>query len=200
MKKFKEWLSDYLRYLILAVIIILVIAAAILGINIWATSVGNQPSSRVETEQDTEKPLTVVRETDTETEKTTGDDETEKQTEDGVETETNEVTNAQGETEQEETDQETTKRPEPPAPEMTEAETEAQTEVQTEPPETEPPAPVYKTLIGTCYLRSQPSYDGAILGSYTTGTTVEYLGIVNGWYKVEVNGNIGYMGPRFFAD
>ena len=64
--------------------------------------------------------------------------------------------------------------------------------------ETDPPEPVYKTLQGGCYLRSAPSYEGEIIGEYWTGTTVEFLEDVGGWYKVRVDGKTGYMGARFF--
>ncbi len=63
-------------------------------------------------------------------------------------------------------------------------------------PETQ--APTYLTMTGTCYLRSYPDYGDNILGTYGAGTVVRFYGEEAGWYKVEVDGQIGYMGPRFF--
>ena len=58
--------------------------------------------------------------------------------------------------------------------------------------------PVYKTLKGSCYIRSGPSMDAEIIGEYMYGTTVEFLEDVGGWYKVRIDGMVGYMGARFF--
>ena len=58
--------------------------------------------------------------------------------------------------------------------------------------------PVYKTMTGTCYMRSEPDYGDNIIGEYSAGTTVEFLEDVGGWYKVRVDGMTGYMGARFF--
>lgn len=73
-------------------------------------------------------------------------------------------------------------------------------EVETE-PATEPPteaAPIYKTLKGTCYLRADTSKESQILGTYYAGSTVQFLEDVGGWYRVRVDGMIGYMGAQFF--
>ena len=71
---------------------------------------------------------------------------------------------------------------------------------QTEAPaaQTEAPQPTYLTMTGTCYLRSAPDYGDNILGTYQAGTTVLFYGPEEGWYKVEVDGMVGYMGPKFF--
>ena len=58
--------------------------------------------------------------------------------------------------------------------------------------------PVYLTMTGTCYIRSEADYGDNIIGEYGAGTTVEFLGDVGGWYKVRVDGMTGYMGARFF--
>ncbi|MBQ6321908.1 MAG: SH3 domain-containing protein [Lachnospiraceae bacterium] len=58
--------------------------------------------------------------------------------------------------------------------------------------------PVYRTMTGTCYMRSEPDYGDNIIGEYGAGTTVEFLGDVGGWYKVRIDGKTGYMGTRFF--
>lgn len=41
--------------------------------------------------------------------------------------------------------------------------------------------------------RALPGPTGSILGELNTGDIVDILGVNNGWYKVEVNGVIGYM-------
>ena len=70
-------------------------------------------------------------------------------------------------------------------------------EVETE-PQTDAPAPIYKTLQGACYLRAETSKESQILGTYMAGTTVQFLEDVGGWYKVSVDGMTGYMGAQFF--
>lgn len=74
----------------------------------------------------------------------------------------------------------------------------APTVPETQAPQTEAPQPTYLTMTGTCYLRSAPDYGDNILGTYQAGTTVLFYGPEEGWYKVEVDGMVGYMGPKFF--
>ena len=69
---------------------------------------------------------------------------------------------------------------------------------QTDPPETDPPEPVYLTMTGACYIRSYADYGDNIIGEYPAGTVVEFLEDVGGWYKVQIDGMVGYMGARFF--
>jgi len=42
-------------------------------------------------------------------------------------------------------------------------------------------------------LRSKPSTEGKNLGAYPKGTKVVLTGINNGWYKLNIDGTIGYM-------
>nr|MCR5160696.1 SH3 domain-containing protein [Lachnospiraceae bacterium] len=63
---------------------------------------------------------------------------------------------------------------------------------------TEEYTPVYLTMTGTCYMRSEADYGDNIIGEYYAGTTVEFLGDAGGWYRVRVDGQTGYMGARFF--
>ncbi len=180
MNDFKEWLSDYLRYFLLAFIIILIISAAVLGISIYSKVVNGSEKSGRETE--------TVSEKDSMSESAK---ETEPLTVNGTEKESEKVTEAQ-------TEKETEAQTEP----ETEPETDVQTEIQTEPP-TEPvpetePQPVYLTMQGSCYLRAEPSMEAEIIGEYWAGTTVEFLEDAGGWYKVRVDGMTGYMGARFF--
>ena len=60
--------------------------------------------------------------------------------------------------------------------------------------------PVYMTMTGTCYMRSEDDYGDNIIGEYPAGTVVELLEDEGGWVKVRVlsDGNTGYMGARFF--
>lgn len=55
----------------------------------------------------------------------------------------------------------------------------------------------YHTIISTCNLRSYPDYGDNIIGECYTGDTVEFLGEEAGWYKVSLNGTVGYIGKRF---
>lgn len=73
-------------------------------------------------------------------------------------------------------------------------------EVETE-PATEPPTeaePIYKTLKGACYLRADTSKEAEILGTYSAGASIQFLEDVGGWYRVQVDGMVGYMGAQFF--
>ena len=58
-------------------------------------------------------------------------------------------------------------------------------------------ATTYKTATvkgGWLRLRSAPSFDGAVLGSYYTGTVVTILGTAGSWYHVQTaSGLTGYM-------
>lgn len=73
-------------------------------------------------------------------------------------------------------------------------------EVETE-PQTEAPVkaePIYKTLKQACYLRAETSKESQILATYEAGATIQFLEDVGGWYRVQVDGMIGYMGAQFF--
>ena len=48
-------------------------------------------------------------------------------------------------------------------------------------------------------IRTLPSLEGDILGSYAPGTAVNVLLRGNGWHKVSVSGQTGYMASRFLA-
>ena len=41
--------------------------------------------------------------------------------------------------------------------------------------------------------RSAPSTDGSVVGTLSSGTEVKIIGLNNGWYKITVSGNTGYM-------
>jgi cell wall-associated NlpC family hydrolase len=48
-------------------------------------------------------------------------------------------------------------------------------------------------------MRSGPSTDYSILGTYYTGTAMNVIGINNGWYKVQYNGTTGYIRSDLFV-
>lgn len=48
-------------------------------------------------------------------------------------------------------------------------------------------------------LRSQPSLEGDILGSYKPGTAVTVQARGNGWYKVSLDDQTGYMASRYLS-
>lgn len=48
-------------------------------------------------------------------------------------------------------------------------------------------------------LRSEPSESGKILTSCKPGTAVKLLSRGNGWHKVQVNGQVGYMAARYLT-
>lgn len=63
--------------------------------------------------------------------------------------------------------------------------------------ETELPQPVYRTIVSTCNLRSYPDYGDNVIGECYAGDTVEFFGEEAGWYKISLNGTVGYIGKRF---
>lgn len=220
MKNFKEWLSDNLRYLLLAFVVIAVIGAAIFGVNLYSKAVGGKNSSQTESQKETEtKDTESKKETEKETEK---DTETKKETEEkesGKESESE--TESQSETESgtesvsgsdqsesSESSGETTGQgastesgSESGGNERNETAETIATEApvpETQAAQTEPPQPTYLSINSACYLRSAPDYGDNIIGQYEAGTTVEFLGDVGGWYQVRVDGMTGYMGARFF--
>lgn len=265
MNAFKEWLSDYLRYFILALAVLLAAGAIVLGVKLYQQSssaqqaqaqgdpnnivivgeseseskeddtpdAGTEGETKADTKKETEKKSDTEKKSEKETKEETKNEtqkETKKETEQETQTETLRGVNAkpetagntetkQPETKQAETAPAETKptekqaqtentRKEPPViiPIQTEA---AQTEPpqteppqteppQTEPPETDPPKPVYMTLNGACNFRSYPDYGDNIITYYSEGTVVEFLEDVGGWYKVQIDGMVGYMGARFF--
>ena len=215
MKQFKEWLSDYLRYFLLQLAAILAFFLILAGVRIYQNSKKPDAANAIqiitETETETtEKKQTETKmtsETESETEMTSeteseseAESETEQETETAADTAgTKEETAVQAQSSaqtdaaaaQTETAAAATEKPTKPQP-PTEKATETQPATETE------YTPVYKTLKGSCYIRSGPSMDAEIIGEYMYGTTVEFLEDVGGWYKVRIDGMVGYMGARFF--
>ncbi|MCR1839459.1 SH3 domain-containing protein [Murimonas intestini] len=196
MKEFKEWLSDNLRYFMLGLAVIILLVLIFLGFRL-IKNITSEPAAKTGRETETSK------ETESETQQET---KTEKNTEKETESEKEQPTpdsRQTSETEPAETEEVQTQAPVTEAPQTEVAQTEApQTEApQTDPPQTEadiPPEPVYITTNGAVYIREAPSYEGEILGVLEAGQTVEFLEDAQGWYKVNADGLIGYVGARFF--
>lgn len=216
MKEFKEWLSDNLRYFMLGLAVIILLVLIFLGFRLIknitsepAAKSGKETETARTTESETQQETKVKQETETETET---EMETKKTETDKMKESETTGTEASGskqtsETKMPETEAQTqspvTEALQTEAPQTEASQTEApQTEApQTEPPQTEayiPPEPVYLTVISAVYIRELPSYEGEILGVLEAGQTVEFLEDAQGWYKVNADGLVGYVGARFF--
>ncbi len=229
MKKFKEWLSDYLRYILLLIGALLAFTLIAFSVQTWLIVKKAGSPQTAETQIEEMQPtkggaIQILTEASSETESDTEKqpdktDESKSQSESS-----SELTESETETEKEDQESETETPDTVTAPEtsatpqteaaiaQTETSTEAPIEIQTETqaetqPETQPPTepvteapyqPVYLTMKGACYIRSYPDYGDNIIGEYPAGTIVEFLEDVGGWYKVQIDGMIGYMGARFF--
>lgn len=205
MKQFKEWLSDYLRYFMLLLAAILAFFLILAGVKIYQNSKKPDAANAIQIITETETETTAKEQTETEmTSETESESESESETEQKTETaadtaETKAETAVQAQSSaqtdaaaaQTETAAAATEKPtetQPPTEKATETQPATETEY----------TPVYKTLKGSCYIRSGPSMDAEIIGEYMYGTTVEFLEDVGGWYKVRIDGMVGYMGARFF--
>lgn len=205
MKQFKEWLSDYLRYFLLLLAAILAFFLILAGVKIYQNSKKPDAANAIQIITETETETTAKKQTETEmTSETESEPESESETEQKTETaadtaETKAETAVQAQSSaqtdaaaaQTETAAAATEKPtetQPPTEKATETQPATETEY----------TPIYKTLKGSCYIRSGPSMDAEIIGEYMYGTTVEFLEDVGGWYKVRIDGMVGYMGARFF--
>ena len=193
MKQFKEWLSDYLRYFLLLLAAILAFFLILAGVRIYQNSKKPDAANAIQIITETETETTAKKQTETEmtseTEQETAADTAGTKAETAVQAQSSAQTDAAAA--QTETAAAATEKPTEPQP-PTEKATETQPATETE------YTPVYKTLKGSCYIRSGPSMDAEIIGEYMYGTTVEFLEDVGGWYKVRIDGMVGYMGARFF--
>ena len=203
MKQFKEWLSDYLRYFLLLLAAILAFFLILAGVRIYQNSKKPDAANAIQIITETETETTAKKQTETKMTSETeseSESETEQKTEtaaDTAETKAETAVQAQSSAQtdaaaaQTETAAAATEKPtetQPPTEKATETQPATETEY----------TPVYKTLKGSCYIRSGPSMDAEIIGEYMYGTTVEFLEDVGGWYKVRIDGMVGYMGARFF--
>ena len=205
MTQFKEWLSDYLRYFLLLLAAILAFFLILAGVKIYQNSKKPDAANAIQIITETETETTAKKQTETEmTSETESESESESETEQKTETavdtagtkaETAVQAQSSAQTDaaaaQTETAAAATEKPtetQPPTEKATETQPATETEY----------TPIYKTLKGSCYIRSGPSMDAEIIGEYMYGTTVEFLEDVGGWYKVRIDGMVGYMGARFF--
>ncbi len=216
MKNFKEWLSDYLIYFLIAFGVIGVIVLTLLGIQIYGklhnskelTTMITETMSQTETESgiSSEKASETEKETTSKkTSETEAETETKKESESSTETssETEKTAESSGNAQTESTTQTNAGTNGTGADEQTETPVSETQAVQTQAPETQAPEtqasyqPVYMTVVSECYLRSTPEYGDNILTSLYSGTVVEFLDNDTGWAHVRVNGMTGYMGGRF---
>ena len=166
----------------LAVIIVLIIVAAILGITIYSKTVKDNDTRPMPQRQCCSRK---GQRDSGQREQTDGDSQGDRE---GKPPD-------RGDTKETESEPQTEPQTKAPEQESTEVPTLEQTEyVQ----ETDPPEPVYKTMQGGCYLRSAPSYEGEIIGS--TGPEPQWNSwrMWGGWYKVRVDGKTGVYGSKIF--
>lgn len=202
MKQFKEWLSDYLRYFLLLLAAILAFFLILAGVKIYQNSKKPDAANAIQIITETETETTAKKQTETEMTSETeseSESETEQKTEtaaDTAETKAETAVQAQSSAQtdaaaaQTETAAAATEKPtetQPPTEKATETQPATETEY----------TPIYKTLKGSCYIRSGPSMDAEIIGEYMYGTTVEFLEDVGGWYKVRIDGMVGYREHAF---
>lgn len=191
MKQFKEWLSDYLRYFLLLLAAVLAFFLILAGVRIYQNVKKPNAANAIQilTEMETETAARQQTESETASETETEAVNTAKtKAETAVQTQSSAQTDAAAQSETAATATEKPAETQPPTEKATETQPVTETEY----------TPVYMTLKGSCYIRSGPSMDAEILGEYMYGTTVEFLEDVGGWYKVRIDGMIGYMGARFF--
>ncbi len=206
MKGFKEWLSDYLRYFLLILAAALLFGIIYIGIKVYQNYDSPTSGENIEilteahrvTEKEAESGSEKEPETLTETETSAGDvSEKESETASGAESAEDDKASGEGtgaQTEQPQASAQAETQPQTSVQTETQPQTSAQTETE---PQTEP-EPVYRTMTGACNFRSGPGYEYEVMAEYPAGTVVEFLGIVEGWCEVRIDGVIGYMGQRFF--
>jgi cytoskeletal protein RodZ len=209
MKKTKEWISDYLRYFLLLLAIALLIVLIVITLKVYQRYDRTPGQDDIEilteaqtgqvTEKETEKETEAPTESETETEKET-------ETESADETETELQTNAASANRSTagadgSSDSSTTTGEGDVTQTQQSGETVVQTEAQPVEIQVEEPAYTadYRTILSTCNLRSYPDYGDNVIGECYTGQTVEFLGEEEGWYKVNVDGVVGYIGPKFLG-
>lgn len=212
MKKFKEWLSDNLRYFVLAIAVIAVILILFFGYKLLGNMMTNGDGSKKQTEETkpgSEKSTEDKKATEktTESQKQTQKTETSKSTEKTTEKTTGKTSDSKGESSKASESGNETSSTNAGSQANTQTEATEAAVPQTQAPETEAPAqteateaPVPQTMYmnAAAYIREAPSYEGAILDTLQAGQAVTFLEDVGGWYKVEANGYVGYVGARFF--
>ena len=170
MNDFKEWLSDYLRYFLLAFAILAVVAIAILGITIYKKVANPTPE---------------VKQTESQVQTEAMTDESETDSEKVTEKETN--------TETKETDSEALE-----SESGTEAGTDEESESSSS-GETEND-PEYLKLTTNVNLRSGPGTDYEVIESYGAGQIAKFLAAAGDWYKIRIGGQDGYMSAQYLQE
>ena len=209
MKQFKEWLSDYLRYFLLLLAAILAFFLILAGVKIYQNSKKPDAANAIQIITETETETTAKKQTETEmTSETESETESESESESETEQKTETAADTAGTKEETAVQAQSSAQTDAAAAQTETAAAATEKPTETQPPtekatETQPATeteytPIYKTLKGSCYIRSGPSMDAEIIGEYMYGTTVEFLEDVGGWYKVRIDGMVGYMGARFF--
>jgi hypothetical protein len=228
MKNFKEWLSDYLRYFMLLLALVLLGGIIYIGIRVYQhydsptagevieilTEAGELTEAESESVKETEAASEVGTEADTEAETknsagetsvngAAGTDAQAKDTSDNAsaQAETSASENggqASNETQSTGASQDTAQQNSQSGTASAQTESEVVIQVQSETQAATEAEPVYRTMTGACNFRSGPGYEYEVMAVYPAGTVVEYLGIVEGWCEVRIDGVIGYMGQRFF--
>ena len=225
MGDFKEWLSDNLRYFLVGVVVILIIGGSILGLKIYSSKVNGNSDPAVirkntEAQTETGKETETKKQTEKETKKQT-EKETRNQTEKATEKQTESSTSSNAGTDSKGSTADNSQNGSNFANNASQnsggtysngsqssdgtydnagndATTDGNDTQDVTTPQTDAAQPVYMTINSACYMRSYPDYGDNIIGQFEAGTTVEFLGDEGGWYKVSVNGQVGYMGARFF--
>lgn len=207
MKKTREKESDFLKYFLLILAIILLICLIVITLKVYQRPGGNTSGDDIEilteagTEKLTEAPSEKITESETESEEET-ESESESETATEAESETAGQTagamNGQAAAQPEDVsgDAGPEAQPELQAEDGQSAEA-GQEQVQAEAPEES--TGDYRTIISACNLRSYPDYGDNIIGECYAGQTVEFLGEEAGWYKISADGTVGYIGPKFLG-
>jgi cytoskeletal protein RodZ len=212
MKKTKEWIADYLRYFLLLLAIVLLLFLIFITLRVYQRYDKNPGQDEIEilteadsgqiTEKETESEAVTELQTETETE-------TQKETE----TETAAQTETEGQTDTatrnvagaaSASDGQTTSTEDASSESGNQVDTSAEAVVfQSETTQTEAASAEsnadYRTILSTCNLRSYPDYGDNVIGECYSGQTVEFLGEEAGWYKISVDGVVGYIGPKFLG-
>lgn len=209
MKRWKEWLSDNLRYILLLLAVILLAAVIWIGIRVYQNYDSPTSGENIEilTEENTEQQQT-ESESESETEpETQSESETESETRSlPAGTRQTEGSMTAGETDQPGTSETSSQEGAADPGAQSESsgaaalpEENAAAEIQIEQTEAAAAEGVSMTLNQACYFRSGPGYDYEVLATYDAGTSVEFLGMVEGWAEVRIDGTIGYMGRQFLS-
>ena len=214
MKHFKEWLSDNLRYVMLLLAVVLLAAVIWIGIRVYQNYDSPTSGQNIEilTEESTERETMTEPETQSETEsETQTESETESETQaPAADTQQSDAGTAAGESAGTVSGETTAQTGAADGTAQSEAagsasqtdstsQTDSASAADTQAEQQEAAEGVYMTLNQACNFRSGPGYDYEVVAVYDYGTSVEFLGMVEGWAEVRIDGVIGYMGRQFLS-